>query len=124
MPVISGATAPTFEVPHVTIHGLAAPSRGSKELCAWRVTTDPGAPGATHMVDREEVFVLLSGGAVLTMDGTEHHLVAGDAVVVPPHTPFAIGNPHGEPQEMVAVLPVGSRAIMAGRDPFVPAWAQ
>ncbi|MFF5205645.1 cupin domain-containing protein [Streptosporangium sp. NPDC000396] len=124
MPVISGATAPVFTLPHVTAIGLAAPSRGAKETCAWRFTVAPGTPAAEHSVDREEVFVLLSGGAIATLDGVEHPLVSGDALIVPPGTPFGIANPYDEPLEMVAVLPVGGRATMPGGEPFVPPWAQ
>ncbi|MEU7001665.1 cupin domain-containing protein [Nonomuraea sp. NPDC046570] len=124
MPVISGATAPTFTVPHVTAHGLAAPSRGAKETCAWRFTMDPGAPANPHTVDREEIFVLISGRALAALEGEEHHLVAGDALIVPAGTSFALGNPHDEPLEMVAVLPVGGRAHMPGKEAFVPPWAQ
>lgn len=123
MPVIAGAGAPTFTVPHVTARGLAAPSRGAKETCAWRFTVDPGAPAAPHTVDREEIFFLLAGRAVATLGGERHDLTAGDALIVPPHTPFAIANPHDEPLEMVAVLPVGGQATMPGQPPFTPPWA-
>ncbi|HEY1322645.1 MAG TPA: cupin domain-containing protein [Streptosporangiaceae bacterium] len=123
MPVISGADAPVFTVPHVTARGLAAPSRGSKENCAWRFTLDPGAPAAPHMVSREEIFVLLAGRADATVGGEHHRLLAGDALIVPPHTPFTLANPHDEPLEMVAVLPAGGQAIMPGQPPFTPPWA-
>lgn len=124
MPVIDGATAPTFTVPHVTATGLAAPSRGSAETCMWRFTMDPSTPATIHQVDREEIFVILSGRLLATIDGAEHPLGPGDALVVPAHTPFGIANPHEEPIEMVAVLPVGGQAIMPGQDPFVPPWAR
>ncbi|NUR83803.1 MAG: cupin domain-containing protein [Nonomuraea sp.] len=124
MPVISGATAPTFEVPGVTATGLAAPSRGSTETCMWRFTMDPDVEPTVHQVDREEIFVLLSGRAEATVAGEEHLLGPGDALVVPAHTTFSLINPGDEPLELVAVLPVGGRAIMPGQDPFVPPWAR
>jgi mannose-6-phosphate isomerase-like protein (cupin superfamily) len=76
------------------------------------------------MVDHEEIFVLLSGSAAVTLDGAQHHLNEGDALIVPPNTTFGIGNPHDEPVEMVVVLPVGGRVRVPGQDPFVPPWAQ
>ncbi|MGV9310238.1 cupin domain-containing protein [Nonomuraea sp. NPDC003727] len=125
MTVVRGADAPTFTVPHVTATGLAAPSRGARETCAWRFTIASGAPeDNVHMVDREEIFVVLSGGVRATVADEAHALTAGDALIVPPHTPFALGNPYGEPAELVAVLPVGGRAIMPGMEPFIPPWAQ
>jgi mannose-6-phosphate isomerase-like protein (cupin superfamily) len=76
------------------------------------------------MVDREEVFVLLSGSAAVTLDGEQHHLNVGDALIVPPNTTFGIGNPYDEPLEMMTVLPVGGRGIVPGQEPFVPPWAE
>ncbi|WP_113698965.1 cupin domain-containing protein [Nonomuraea lactucae] len=124
MPVISGADAPTFALPHVTATGLAAPSRGATETCAWRFAIAPGMPADSHAVDREEIFVVLSGSLTAIIEGEEHALSAGDALIVPAHTPFGIGNPHDEPAELVAVLPVGGRAIMPGMAPFTPPWAE
>jgi mannose-6-phosphate isomerase-like protein (cupin superfamily) len=124
VPIVHGATAPVFTVPHTTFTGLAAPSRGAKETCAWRLTVAPAAPGVPHQVDREEVFILLSGSAAVTLDGTEHRLGAGDALIVPPHVPLRIANPGDVPLEMVVALPVGGRAVLPGEEPFVPPWAQ
>ncbi|GAB2721313.1 cupin domain-containing protein [Nocardia thraciensis] len=124
MTVLRGATAPVFESDHVTAVGLTAPSRGAKQTCAWRFRMSPAAPAAPHRVDREEIFVLISGRAVAELEGERHELSAGDALIVPPDTTFSVSNPHAEPLEMVAVLPVGGRAVMPGMDPFVPPWAR
>lgn len=90
----------------------------------WRLTLNPGAPPRPGMVDREEIFFLLSGTADVTLDGAQHELVTGDALIVPPHTQFAIGNPHDVPVEFVTVLPVGGRGYVDGQAPFVPPWAE
>jgi quercetin dioxygenase-like cupin family protein len=124
MPIISGASAPTFTAPQISCVGLAAPSRGAKETCAWRATLEPGATGQEHSVDREEVFVALSGTGTVTLQGAESTLGPGDALVVPAHTPFKLANPGDEPLELVCVLPVGARAHMPGQDPFTPPWAE
>jgi mannose-6-phosphate isomerase-like protein (cupin superfamily) len=124
MPIIHAAAAPSFSIENATFTGLAAPSRGATETCAWRVTVGPGAPAAPHMLDREEVLIVLSGRAEATVGDDTYGLAGGDALVVPPHTPLALANPHPEPLEMVAVLPVGGRAIVPGQEPFVPPWAQ
>ena len=124
MPVIPAATAPTFVLPGLAVTGLAAPSRGASETSVWRLTLAPGAPGAEHTVDREEVFVALAGRAVATVDGDEHQLGPGDALVVPAERPFSLANPHDEPFEAVVALPVGGRARMPGGDAFVPPWAE
>ncbi|OLT26503.1 cupin [Nocardiopsis sp. CNR-923] len=120
MPIISGASAPTFSLPHATFTGLAAPSRGAEETCVWRTRVHPGAPGAEHWFDREEVLVAVSGAAVATLDGVDHAITAGDAVIVPARTRFALANPHGDPFEAVVALPVGARAHMGQGEPFTP----
>jgi quercetin dioxygenase-like cupin family protein len=97
MPVIPAATAPTFTMPGLAVTGLAAPSRGATETSIWRLTLAPGAPGSEHTIDREEVFVVLAGRAVATIDGDQHHLRPGDALVVPPHRPFSLANPTASP---------------------------
>ncbi|MFF5205644.1 cupin domain-containing protein [Streptosporangium sp. NPDC000396] len=124
MPVIQGATAPTFTVGNTRFTGLAAPSRGATETCVWRTHVAPGTLPAEHSFDREEVIIVLSGRATASFDGVEQPVVAGDAIVVPAHTSFSLANPYDEPLEMVAVLPVGALARMAGGEPFTPPTAQ
>jgi quercetin dioxygenase-like cupin family protein len=124
MPVIPAANAPSFTMPGLAVTGLAAPSRGATETSVWRLTLASGAAGSEHTLDREEIFVVLAGRAVATIDGDEHHLRPGDALVVPPHRPFSLANPHGESFEAVAALPVGGRVHIPGSHPFVPPWAK
>lgn len=121
---IPAASAPLFELPGLRVHGLAAPSRGARETCVWRVTVDPGSPGQTHAVDREEIFVALSGQALLTLDGTPIHLKPGDAVIVPPHRPFSLANPHGEAFSAIAAFPVGGQAHLPDGTSLTPPWAR
>ncbi len=129
MPIIDASTATTFELEGIVFTGLAAPSRGSTENAVWRVRLTSAEPGAAHTLDREEVLVALSGRAVATLDGTEHVVAAGDAVVVPAGAVFALrcaeGEGDDEPEfEAVAVLPVGGRARMLGGESFTPPWAE
>lgn len=124
MPLITASEAPLFENDHATFVGLAAPSRGSTENCAWRLTIKPGTAAPPHSLDREEIFVALSGTLTVTMDGAVMGVAPGDALVVPAHQQFAMANHGTEPFEAVVVLPVGGRGIIEGREPFVPPWAQ
>src|SRR5574338_328934 len=105
------------------VTGLASPSRGSRETSTWRVVLDPRCTGTPHAVDREEIFVILTGTARATLDGVAHELVAGDTLIVPPHTAFSLANPSSSPCEAIAMFPVGGRARLPGGEPFVPPWA-
>lgn len=124
MPVIPGATAPTFSLPGLVVTGLAAPSRGATETSVWHLVLEPGAPGVEHSMDREEVFVAVAGRALATVGGDEAPLAAGDALVVPAGRRFSLANPSAEPFRAVVALPVGGRASMPGQAPFVPPWAE
>jgi quercetin dioxygenase-like cupin family protein len=124
MPLITTPMSPVFELPFLSVTGLAAPSRGAQETCVWRLTLPPGAPGTTHSVNREEIFVALEGRATVAIGGEELDLCAGDTLIVPAGEPFALANPGSEPFLAVAVLPVGGQAVMPGGEPFSPPWTQ
>ena len=124
MPLISGATAPTFHLPGTVFTGLAAPSRGARENSVWRVQVAPHTPATEHSLDREEIIVAIAGRAVAQFDDEHHEVQAGDGLVVPAHQRFSLANPYDAPFEAIAVLPVGGRAVMLGGEPFLPPWAE
>jgi len=127
MPLIRSEDAPVFQLPSapgVVFTGLASPKRGSKDVAAWRVRLDPGTPGTPHSVTREEVFVATRGEATFVVNGAEHRLTAGGAMVIPADTEFSLANSSEEPFEAVVVLPVGGQAVVPGRPAFTPPWAE
>lgn len=124
MPLISSLDAPRFTLDQLTVVGLASPSRHATETSVWRLSLAPGAGGAEHSVDHEEVFVALAGEAEFVVDGEPTPVVAGDALVVPGSTPIRLRNPGTQPFEALCVLPVGAMACLPGGEPFVPPWAE
>jgi quercetin dioxygenase-like cupin family protein len=123
MNLIRKAEAPVFTMAGLTVTGLASPRRGAMETCVWRVRLAPSSPGVPHSVTREEIFVGLQGTALVTIDGAEHVLGPGDAIIVPPNTPFSLANPSSEPFEAVVSFPVGGKAVTTS-SPFTPPWAE
>ena len=123
MPVIPAPSEFTHELPHARFMSLATPSRGSHELCVWRVHLAPHAEPQTHQLTREEVFVVLSGRAHVLLGTDELEAGAGDVIVVPPNTDFALRPVSDEPLEALCCLPVGGRA-RAGERLFTPPWAE
>jgi mannose-6-phosphate isomerase-like protein (cupin superfamily) len=122
--VITAPEAPRFELPGVEFTGLAAPSRGSRDLCTWRITVAAGldSPQA-HTLDRDEVFMVTSGAIRLAPDGPV--LRTGDAVVVPAGTPIQLANPETGPAEVYVAVPAGFTATMAdGSTLDTPPWAR
>ena len=124
MPVIRAATAPTFDIPGLSVTGLAAPSRGSQECSVWRLRLPPGTPGVEHTMDREEIFVALAGRALATLDGESIELGIGDTLVVPANHPFSLGTRDGEVFDALAVAPAGVRATVPPGPPFAPPWTE
>jgi quercetin dioxygenase-like cupin family protein len=126
VPHISSSNAPVFKIPGaigVTFTGLAAPSRGSLETAVSRVTLDPGSPAKIHQLTREEILVAIAGSATASVSGTEIRIDAGDALVIPAFTDFSLTNPHERLFEAIAILPVGTRAMIEGGEPFAPPWS-
>jgi quercetin dioxygenase-like cupin family protein len=58
---------------------------------------EPGGLVNGHLHPFEESFYILSGAALLAIDGSRHALVADDFGFVPVATPHAWRNPHDEP---------------------------
>ncbi|WP_331771587.1 cupin domain-containing protein (plasmid) [Embleya sp. NBC_00888] len=102
----------------------AAPSRGSSENSAWRLTLKPGSSAPPHALDREEIFVAISGRLTVTMDDGTFDVEAGDALVVLANTQFAIANHDDIPFEAVVILLVGGRGLIPGQAPFIAPWAR
>jgi quercetin dioxygenase-like cupin family protein len=123
MTFIPSELAPTFEQAGTFVVGLASPSRGSREIAAWRLRLAPGSASPDHELTREEVFVALAGEAVATLDGLRHELRAGDALVVHPGQPFRLAVEAHEPFEAVVCMPAGGKAMVDGKV-FSPPWAE
>jgi mannose-6-phosphate isomerase-like protein (cupin superfamily) len=124
MAVIPAPERPTHELHGARFTSLATPSRGSSDTSVWRVELAPHTPGVPHELTREEVFVVLSGRASVRLGDTHTSASAGDAIVVPANTPFALENPGDEPLLALCCLPVGGEARLADGRAFVPPWAQ
>jgi mannose-6-phosphate isomerase len=59
-----------------------------------RIEVDPGRRlSYQRHARRAEHWFVVSGTALVTLDGTEHHLVAGDAIDIPRSSAHRIANP-------------------------------
>jgi quercetin dioxygenase-like cupin family protein len=72
-------------------------SDGSVNLEIGLCELAPGGHVAGHLHPFEESFYVLSGRALLAIDGASHALVTDDFGFVPVSTPHAWHNPHDEP---------------------------
>src|SRR5262245_50162039 len=124
MPRLPAPLAPTHTVEAAQLTSLATPTRGSSDTSVWRVELAPGHPATPHELTREEVFVVLSGRARVRLGDEMNEAVPGDAIVVPPNTPFQIDVAGSEPLHAICCMPVGGEARLADGTTFPPPWSR
>ncbi|MFE4499830.1 cupin domain-containing protein [Rhodococcus sp. NPDC056743] len=113
----------THQLHGAQFHSYVAPSRGSRQLCAWRTELEPGAAGAPHTVSHEEVFLVLQGSPVVTLDGQRAQLSVGDVVLVPESATVQLDNPGNDAASLWVTTSVGLTAVMADGGTVTPPWA-
>lgn len=124
MPVLTAPASPTHELSGTKFTSLATPRRGVTDTSVWVVEIAPGTPGTPHEVTREEIFVVLSGQALVQLSGVEASAGPGDAIVVPSNTPFALSASGTAPLRALCCLPVGGQARLPDGNTFTPPWAE
>jgi len=115
--------APRFQLPGLEFTGLASPSRGSADLCTWRLTLEPGLTSPEpHTLDRDEVFMVTRGTIRLALDSEP--VAAGDVAIVPAGTPIQVANiGDGEAEVVVAIAAGFTAAAADGSAIGTPPWA-
>ncbi len=114
--------APRFELPGLDFTGLASPSRGSSGLCTWRLDIEPGfASPDAHTLDRDEVFMVLSGSIALSAGGARR---SRRCAVVAAGTPIQVSNVGDGAAEVIVAITAGFNATMQdGAEVGTPPWA-
>ena len=115
--------APRFSLPGLEFTGLASPSRGSADLCTWRLTVEPGmAATEPHYLDRDEIFMVVCGAIRLSPEGEA--VCAGDVAVVPSGAPIQLANAGEGQAEVIVAIPAGFVPTTAdGTTIETPPWA-
>jgi len=122
MAVITTEQARHFDQGGVHVVGLAAPSRGSREISAWHLHLEPGAASPPHALDREEVFLVLEGAIHATYADRVETAGVGEALLLAPHEEVTLSAPEDAALRAVAILPAGALATVGG-EAHVPPWA-
>jgi mannose-6-phosphate isomerase-like protein (cupin superfamily) len=123
MNIVRAAHAPVFDLPGISFTALAAPSRGSAQVCAWLLTVDPTFdPGESQTLDRDEVFVVVDG-SIQWGDGGEI-VEKGDAVVAVAGEHIRFTNPGEVPALVYVAIQAGFNAVTSdGTTIGTPPWA-
>ncbi|MDQ6947378.1 MAG: cupin domain-containing protein [Actinomycetota bacterium] len=122
MPIVRSTESITFETHGSCFNSYVAPSRGSRQLCAWRLDVPSGLDGVTHRPSREEVLLVLSGELRVTLDGVESHLQPGDVALVPANSELRVEAGTQGASAWVTTTP-GLEAITDDGTRIIPPWA-
>lgn len=123
MPVIRPTEAARHEAHGAAFHSFVAPSRGSTELCAWRLEVAAGVAGVPHSPTREEVLLVLDGDLRVTLDGVTTPVRTGDVVLVRAGTSFTVDGGDAPAAVWVATSR-GLEAELADGSRLAPPWAR
>ncbi|MDX6361211.1 MAG: hypothetical protein QOC85_214 [Streptomyces sp.] len=123
MPVVRSSEAVVHEIHGARFVSHATPLTGSKELCAWRGEIPAGTRAPLHTVNREEIFHLLSGELLITLDGRTERIVAGDTVIINPGATLGVENPTGTTATSWVTTSIGLEAELADGTRLTPPWA-
>lgn len=123
MPVIRTSEAVTHEIHGARFVSYATPLTGSKELCAWRGEIPAGTKAPFHTVSREEIFHLLIGELLITLDGRTDRITAGDTVIVNPGATLGVENPTDQTAISWVTTSIGLEAVLEDGTRITPPWA-
>jgi quercetin dioxygenase-like cupin family protein len=87
---------------HTLISGEATPSNG---LVAGVAVVEPGGSLALHSHAQPEIYFVLEGAAVVTVDGVERTVSTGDAVFIPGNARHASRNQSDKAFRILYVFP-------------------
>lgn len=122
MPVLHACDAVVHELHGSVFTSFAAPARGSRELCAWRLEVAPGTPGQAHRVTREEVLYVLTGLIHATIDGEMGDAGPGDAILVPAGATLNVTA--DEPSTAWVTTSAGLAAVLPDGSWLAPSWTR
>jgi quercetin dioxygenase-like cupin family protein len=122
MPVIHPGQAADHEAHGSLFSSYVAPSRGSRQLCAWRLTVPAGLTGTAHRPTREEVLLVLDGDLTVSIDGQAARLAPGDVVLVPAESRLRVDGGDTAAAVWVTTTP-GIEAVLADGTRLSPPWA-
>jgi mannose-6-phosphate isomerase-like protein (cupin superfamily) len=103
---------------------LASPTLGGAATALWRVQVGPdNQPGPEHVIDTEQVWTFLSGGATVTVADIKVALTAGDTIVIPGAQLRQVTGDPTQGFEAIVTSPAGAQAALPGTTDFrTPPW--
>ncbi|QEC47895.1 cupin domain-containing protein [Baekduia soli] len=111
------------ETPNAVMHTYASRALTGTELAVWSVEMEAGATGPVHVVDGEQVIVVIDGELELTLRGETRTLRAGASAVLPAGDQRQLVNRADSPAVTLVSSRSGVRASTAQQDGVPLPWA-
>jgi mannose-6-phosphate isomerase-like protein (cupin superfamily) len=124
VPVIHASEATVHHLHDTSFTSYASPSRGSRELCAWRIQVPARTHGVPHHVSREEVLYVLSGTLSATIDDQPAEAAAGEVILVPAGSRFSVSNLADKPATAWVTTSVGFAGVLPDGSWMTPPWTR
>lgn len=93
-----------------------------RSIAVWRAEMAPGATGPQHVVDVEQVVVVVEGRLLATVAGEARAMAAGDAVALPAGTIRQLANPHDTAVVTLTASTPGGIARVGDAEPVALPW--
>ncbi len=122
MSVVRATDAVDYHAHGSTFSSFVSPSRGSAQLCAWRLSVPADVKGVAHRPTREEVLLILDGALRVTLNGQASDLSPGDVVVVPAASELCVDTGPAGASAWVTTTG-GLEAVLPDGSSFAPPWA-
>jgi quercetin dioxygenase-like cupin family protein len=123
MPIVRREQCRRTETPNAVMTTLASPTLGGAECAIWRVDMNPGHAGPLHLFDREQVWTIVVGGAIVELGPHSESVAAGDTIILPPGVPRRMTADPGQGLCAIVTAAAGARAsLVDGTDRGVPGW--
>lgn len=114
----------TVATPNAVMTRLATPSLGSSELSTWRARMEPGASGPAHTMNREQVWLPLSGTLLATVDEHTVEVGPGQALLLPAGERRQVRATAHAPVEVLVCMAAGGRAELDNGETRQVPWAE
>lgn len=123
MSVMRAAEATAYETHGSRFLSYVSPTRGSSDLCAWKLAVPAAQRGVAHRPTREEVLLVLDGTMDITLDGVTSSIAPGDVVLIGAGTELRIDAGDTGVSAWVTTTP-GLEAVMSDGSRITPPWAR
>jgi quercetin dioxygenase-like cupin family protein len=116
--------ARSIETPAATMRTYASPTTPvGADVAVWRTEMAAGTAGPLHVIDADQVVVVLEGDLSAEIDGRSCSVAAGDSVVLPARSQRRLTAGTTGLVTLTASTP-GARARVGDAEPVPLPWAR